>query len=91
MDEKFDDNFERKIKILSEQNIQAKKYKILDHKARIITRRDFPALVEKGRTDNKSCLVITSGDGETFLMTKEFEFALFNSLKNSARPTRSGK
>ncbi len=83
MDEKYDVGFERKMKIITEQNIEAKKYKILDHKARIVTRRDFPELVREGRTDNKSCLVITNGDGETFLMTKEFEFTLFSALKNS--------
>jgi len=83
MDEKYDAGFERKIKLISEQNIEAKKYKILDHNARIITRRDFPELVREERAGNKSCLVITNGDGETFLMTKEFEFTLFSALKNS--------
>jgi hypothetical protein len=83
MDEKYDSNFERKIKLLSEQNIVEKKYKVFDHNARIITRTSIPELVERGKTENQSCLVITNSNGETILITKEFEFALFQSLKNA--------
>jgi len=83
MQEKYNDQFEKQIKILTQSNLKAGKYKILDYQSRIVSRAKFPELVKAGRTENDSCLVMTSRDGETFVITKEFEMAFLTAVRNA--------
>ncbi len=83
MQEKYNDQFEKQIKILTQSNVETGKYKVLDYQSRIVARAKFPELVKLGRTENDSCLVNTSRDGETFVITKEFETAFLTAVKNA--------
>jgi hypothetical protein len=80
MDEKYNQKYENQIILLASDRVKTGNYKVFYHKARVITRSTFPELVSKGRTDFESCLVITNSDGETIVITKEFETTLRNAL-----------
>ena len=67
---------------MAQNKVQSGNYKVFDYQARVITRDDFPDLAEKGRSDFESCLVICNRDGETIVITREFERILANALKN---------
>jgi len=83
IDNKYDQNYENKIVLLAqEERLEKGKYKVFDNDARVITRRDFPELVRKGKTDVESCLIIANSHGETIVITKEFSRILFNSLRS---------
>jgi hypothetical protein len=82
MQEKYDDNYENKIVLLAENKIKSGRYKVFDHLARVISRECFPELVNQGKTDDESCLIITNKEGETLVITQEFEHILFNALKH---------
>ncbi len=45
MQEKYNDQFEKQIKILTQSNVEAGKYKVLDYQSRIVARAKFPELV----------------------------------------------
>ena len=76
MSEKYNEDFERKILDLARIHMRRGTYKLFDARARVVTRRSFPELVEKEKTGDESCLVIVSGDGETIVITEEFETTL---------------
>ena len=72
MKEKYDAKKEKQLRLLAENRIQSGQYKIFDHNARIITRK---------KIDGRNCLVIINGEGETVVITPEFEIVLRNVLK----------
>ncbi len=49
--------------------------------ARVITKRNFPELIQTGKSDFESCLIIANQEGETIVITKEFSRILYNALK----------
>ncbi len=81
MEEKYDQRYENQIILLASERVKTGKYKVFDHKARVITRDNFPELVEKGQTDDERCLVIINSEGETIVISTEFEIILRNALK----------
>jgi hypothetical protein len=70
--EKYDEKKEHQIRLLAENRIQSGQYKIFDHNARVITRK---------KIDGKNCLVLINGEGETIVITPEFEVVLSNAIK----------
>ncbi len=70
MEEKYDVDYERKIKDLANNRLRTGTYKLFDHSARVIKRRNFPDLKEKELTDNESCLVIINRQGECVVITR---------------------
>ena len=76
MKEKYSPQYESQIRQLAENRLKTKNFKIFDHDARIVKRADLPELVENGRTDDAKCLVIVNSEGETIVITKEFELVL---------------
>lgn len=79
---KYDDRYEKQIILLAEERIKTGKYKVFDRQARVITRKNLPELAAAGKTEDENCLVIANQDGETIVITKEFEQILFNAFKN---------
>ncbi|HEX8288270.1 MAG TPA: hypothetical protein VF556_09750 [Pyrinomonadaceae bacterium] len=80
MKEKYNQRYENQIALLARDRVKTGNYKVFDFQARVITRDQFPDLVEKGRTDIERCLVITNSEGETIVITREFEAILRNAL-----------
>lgn len=66
--------------MLARDRVKSGNYKVFDYQARVVTRDQFPDLVEKGRTYIERCLVITNSEGETIVITREFEVILKNAL-----------
>ena len=71
INEKYDEKKEHQLRLLAENRIQNGQYKIFDHDARVITRK---------KIDDKSCLVIINGEGETIVITPDFEMVLRNAI-----------
>jgi hypothetical protein len=80
MQEKYDQKYEDRIVLLAAERVKNGKYKIFDYQARVITRERFPEFVDRGQSDNESCLVIINKEGETIVITQEFEHILRNAL-----------
>lgn len=81
MKEKYIEKYEQQIRELAENRIKTNQYKVFDNSARVIKRARFPELVEQGKSDDENCLVIINGEGETIVLTSEFEFILMNVSK----------
>lgn len=82
MDNKYNESYEHKIVLLAQNRVEKGNFKVFDNDARVITKKDFPQLVETGKSDSASCLVICNRDGETVVITQEFSKILFNALKS---------
>lgn len=67
-----DERTERQLKMLAENRLKTGRFITLDDSARIITRKNI---------DGRQCLVIASGEGDTFVITPEFEVVLAHALK----------
>ena len=78
---KYNQEFENKIILLAQNKIESGHYKVFDFDARVITKRNFPELVQTGKSDFESCLIIANREGETIVITKEFSRILYNALK----------
>lgn len=78
MKEKYNQTYENQIVLLARDRAKTGNYKVFDYQARVVTRDSFPELVEKGKTDIERCLVITNSEGETIVITREFEAILRN-------------
>ena len=76
MKEKHDPHYEKQIHQLAENRLKTKNFRVFDHDARIVGRENFPELVEKGRTLDEKCLIVVNSEGETIVITKEFEVQL---------------
>lgn len=76
MKEKYNEKYEAQIQDLAGNRLKSKNFKIFDYNARIIKRQNFPELVEQGKTAHQNCLVIINGEGETLVITQEFERSL---------------
>lgn len=83
MKEKHDADYENKIIFLAEQRVKTGKYKLFDYRARVITRDQLPEVVARGKSDDESCLVIANSDGETIVITREFERILLQALRDN--------
>lgn len=81
MDEKYDPEYERKIKDLANLRLHHENYKVFDHDARIVKRVNIPKTKETGKSDYESCLVIINRDGECIVITREFEKILRNAVE----------
>lgn len=77
MNELLEDKFIK----LAEERIAAKKYKVFDKNSRLVKRQKFPDLIKSGRTMSETSLVILNAEGETIVLTEEFERELFRILK----------
>lgn len=73
MEEKYDEKKEKQLRLLAENRLEPGHYKIFDYSAHVITRKNI---------EGKNCLVVINGEGETIIITPEFEMVLFNALKN---------
>jgi len=71
INEKYDENKEHQLRILAENRIQSGQYKIFDHNARVITRKNI---------DGINCLLIINGESEIVVITPDFEIVLRNAL-----------
>lgn len=74
---KYDDQIFKTI----ESKIEKGNYKVFDNRAKVVTRRNFPNLIEQGKTGQEHCLVITNSEGETMVITAEFEQILANAVR----------
>lgn len=74
MKEKYDQRYEKQIKELADSRIKTGKYKMLDDRTRIITRKII---------DGKDCLMIASSDGEVLALSPVFQMALLTALETS--------
>ena len=81
MDNKYNQKYENQIVLLAQKKVESRHYIIFDNDARVITKRNFPEVVESGKSDYESCLIICNREGETIVITKEFSRILFNALK----------
>lgn len=81
MNEKYNAQYEKQIVLMAENKVRAGKIEVFDYLARIIKSEKFPQLVRQGTTDNENCLVIANRDGETIVLTEEFQITLYNALK----------
>ena len=72
INEKYDEKKVHQLRILAENRIQSGQYKIFDQTARVITRK---------KIDGRDCLVIINGEGETIVITPDFEMVLRNAIK----------
>ena len=81
MKNKYNQKYENQITLLVQSKVESGHYKIFDNDARVITKRNFPEVVESGKSDYESCLIICNREGEAVVMTKEFSRILFNALK----------
>jgi hypothetical protein len=81
MKNKYNQKYENQIILLAQSKVESGHYKIFDNDARVITKRNFPEVVESGKSDYESCLIICNRGGETVVITKEFSRILFNALK----------
>lgn len=84
MQKKFDQAYEDKIILLAENKLESGHYKVFDDDARVVKRHRLPELPATGKTHDSTCLVITNREGETIVLTQEFEHILYNILKNRA-------
>ena len=73
MDEKLEKRFEQ----LAENRIASRNYKLFDKNSRVIKRQRLAELKLSGKTENDLCLVIINAEGETIILTEEFERELF--------------
>ena len=80
MNGKHSQKHENQIILLASDRVESGNYKVFDYQARIVTRESFPELIEKGKTEIERCLVITNSEGETVVITREFEAMLRNAL-----------
>jgi len=81
MKNKYNQQYENQIVLLAQNKVESGHYKIFDNDARVITKRDFPEVVESGKSDFESCLIICNREGETVVITKEFSRILYNALR----------
>lgn len=81
MKEKYDPRYEDQIAKLTQDNLLNKKYKVFDAKARAVIRRRIVGLIEEGNEKESTCLVLTNRNGETIVLTEDFELMLYNVLK----------
>ncbi len=81
MKNKYNQKYENQIILLAQNNVESGHYKIFDNDAQVISKRNFPEVVESGKSDYESCLIICNREGETVVVTKEFLRILFNALK----------
>ena len=72
MEEKYDERKEHQLRLLAENRLESGQFKIFDHNARVITRK---------KIDGRDCLVIINGEGETIVITPDFEMVLRNAIK----------
>ena len=85
MNNKYNQQYENQIILLAQNKVESGHYKIFDKDARVITKRNFPEVVESVKSDYESCLIICNREGETVVMTKEFSRILFNALKGETK------
>lgn len=81
MDEKYDEKYEKKIVLLAESRLKSGNYKVFDYRARVIKRAKIPELVSDKKSEKETALVIINSDGETVVITEEFEMILRNAVK----------
>ena len=81
MDNKYNQKYENQIVLPAQNKVESGHYKIFDNDARVITKRNFPEVVESGKSDYESCLIVCNREGETVVITKEFSRNMFNALK----------
>jgi hypothetical protein len=81
MDNKYNQKYENQIVLPAQNKVESGHYKIFDNDARVITKRNFPEVVETGKSDSESGLIICNRVGETIVITQEFSRILFNALK----------
>ncbi len=80
MKNKYNSQYENQIILLAQNKVESGHYKIFDNDARVITKRNFFEVVESGKSDYESSLIICNREGETIVMTIEFSRVLFNVL-----------
>ena len=73
MKEKYNQKYEDQIRKLAADRFDKKNFRVFDHNARIIKRVNISELVDQGKTAHPNCLVIVNGEGETIVITQEFE------------------
>jgi hypothetical protein len=81
MENKYNQKYENQIVLLAQNKVESGHYKIFDNDARVITKRNFPEVVESGKSDYESCLIVCNREGETIIITQEFSQILFNALQ----------
>ena len=81
MKNKYNQQYENQIILLAQNKVESGHYKIFDNDVRVITKRNFPEVVELRKSDYESCLIVCNREGETFVTTKEFSRILFHALK----------
>jgi hypothetical protein len=81
MKNKYNQQYENQIVFMAQNKVESGNYKIFDNDARVITKRNFSELVEQGKSDFESCLIIANREGETVVITREFSRILFNALR----------
>ena len=81
MKNKYNQKYENQIILLAQNKVESGHYKIFANDARVVTKRNFPEVVESGKSDYESCLIICNREGETIIITQEFLRILFNALK----------
>ncbi len=82
MKNKYNQQYENQIVLLAQNKVESGHYKIFDNDARVITKGNFPEVVESGKSDYESCLIICNREGEAVVITKEFSRILINALKD---------
>ena len=81
MENKYNQKYENQIILPAQNKVESGHYKIFDNDARVITKGNFPEVVESGKSDSESCLIICNREGDTIVITQEFSHILFNALK----------
>ena len=81
MKNKYNQKYENQIILLAQNKVESGHYKIFANDSRVVTKRNFPEVVESGKSDYESCLIICNREGETIIITQEFSRILFNALK----------
>lgn len=82
MQDKFDRKYENQIVLMAETKVKSGNFKVFDNFARVIKRDIFPELARQGRTGDEKCLVIINREGETIVLTDEFERILYAALES---------
>lgn len=91
MQEKYDERYEKQIVLLTGFKIGTGNVKVFDSQARVIIRAHLPAYVEKGLTKHENCLVIANREGETMVITEEFERVLYNAIQTRGMQNGNGQ
>jgi hypothetical protein len=73
----MDEKLEEKFRLLANERIVKRKYKIFDRNSRLIKRHKFDGL----NSESESALVILNSKGEAIVLTEEFERELLRVFK----------